>query len=90
MIRIDRYTCEEMVRRLDDFVDRELSPREMQLAREHIETCTACAQELAFAEAALRTIKDKLRRIAVPQDLMAHVAVLLSEAQAAEEQDPAS
>jgi anti-sigma factor RsiW len=90
MKRIDRYTCEEMVRRLDDYVDRELSPREMQLAKEHIETCAACAQELVFAEATLRTLKDKLRRIAVPHDLMAHVALRLAEAQVADEDDAAS
>ena len=36
MTIIDRYTCEEVVRRLDDYVDRELSPREMQLMRQHI------------------------------------------------------
>ena len=80
MTSIDRYTCEEVVRRLDDYVDRELAPHEMQLMRQHIETCAACAKEYAFAEATLRTIKAKLRRIDVPEDLMAHVALRLAEA----------
>ena len=78
MTSIDRYTCEEVVRRLDDYVDRELAPHEMQLMREHLETCAACAKEYAFAEATLRTIKAKLRRIEVPADLMAHVALRLA------------
>jgi len=90
MTIIDRYTCEEVVRRLDDYVDRELSPREMQLMRMHIETCAACAQEHAFAVATLRTLKAKLRRIEVPRDLMAHVALRLAEAAAADEEEPAS
>ena len=89
MTVIDRYTCEEVVRRLDDYVDRELSAREMQLMRAHIETCAACAQEHAFAVATLRTLKAKLRRIEVPRDLMAHIALRLAEA-AADEEEPAS
>lgn len=90
MTTIDRYTCEEVVRRLDDYVDRELSPREMQLMREHIETCAACAHEHAFAVATLRTLKAKLRRIDVPRDLMAQVALRLAEAATADDEDPAS
>jgi anti-sigma factor RsiW len=88
MTTIDRYTCEEVVRRLDDYVDRELSPREMKLMREHIETCAACAHEHAFAVATLRTLKAKLRRIEVPGDLMAQLALRL--AAAADEEEPAS
>ena len=89
MTSIDRYTCEEVVRRLDDYVDRELAPHEMQLMREHLETCAACAKEYAFAEATLRTIKAKLRRIEVPADLMAQVALRLAEVEV-DEDEPAS
>ena len=70
MSQIDRFTCEEMFRRLDDYVDRELSPREMQLAREHLETCAACAQEYAFASSMLHELKSKIRRIDVSPHLL--------------------
>jgi anti-sigma factor (TIGR02949 family) len=90
MTAIDRYTCEEVVRRLDDYVDRELSPHEMQLMREHIETCAACAHEYDFAMATLRTLKARLRRIEVPPDLMAQVALRLAEAAAADDEGSAS
>jgi anti-sigma factor (TIGR02949 family) len=90
MTSIDRYTCEEVVRRLDDYVDRELAPHELQLMREHLETCAACAKAYAFAEATLRTIKAKLRRIEVPDDLMAHVTLRLAEVAEADEDEQAS
>ena len=90
MTSIDCYTCEAVVRRLDDYVDRELAPHEMQLMREHLETCAACAKEYAFAEATLRTIKAKLRRIEVTADLMAHVALRLAALTEADEDEPAS
>jgi anti-sigma factor (TIGR02949 family) len=79
---IDRYTCEEMFRRLDDFVDRELSPLEMQRAREHLETCAACASEYEFAASMLGELKGKLRRVDVPPELLDRIALQLAQARA--------
>ena len=78
--QIDRYTCEEMLRRLDDFVDRELPPHEMQRAREHLETCEACAKEFAFTASMLDELKIKLRRIDVPEELMERIGMQLARA----------
>lgn len=75
---IDRYTCEETLRRLDDYVDRQLSPRERQLVHEHLETCAACAREHAFTLSTLQTLKAKLRRIDVPVDLRSRISVKLA------------
>jgi anti-sigma factor RsiW len=84
MTHIDRYTCEDVLRRLDDYLDRQLSAPEMQRAREHIETCAACAQEVGFSSQTLRTIKAKLRRIDVAPDLIDRISLLLAEAHAQE------
>jgi Putative zinc-finger len=54
MAQIDRYTCEETIRRLDDYLDRELTPHELQLVNEHLEVCAMCASEYAFEARALR------------------------------------
>jgi anti-sigma factor (TIGR02949 family) len=70
----DRFTCEEVFGRLDDYLDRELSPDEMRMIREHLETCAACASEHRFELGVLDGVREKLRRIAVPQDLMARIA----------------
>jgi anti-sigma factor (TIGR02949 family) len=80
MSAIDRFTCEDVFRRLDDFVDRELSSREMELAREHIEVCAECAQEYDFSALTLTTIKTKLRRIEVAPQLVERIALALAEA----------
>jgi putative zinc finger protein len=87
MSQVDRYTCEEVLRRLDDYIDRQLSVREMELAREHMETCAACAREYGFSAHTLSTIKTKLRRIDVASDLIDRIALVLAEAHA-QEQDP--
>ena len=78
MSAVDRYTCEEVVRRLNDYLDRELSPAEMVLIKEHLYTCAQCASAHAFEARALQELKSKLRRIDVPQSLVEKVAAILS------------
>jgi anti-sigma factor (TIGR02949 family) len=80
MAQIDRYTCEETIRRLDDYLDRELTPHEIQLVREHLEVCATCASEYAYEARALERIRDKLQRIAAPADLRAKVSRALERA----------
>ena len=77
---VTRYTCEEMFRRLDDYLDRELGPVEMRRVREHLETCAACASEYAFTASMLDELKTKLRRIDVPEALMERIATRLAKA----------
>ena len=81
MAQIDRYTCEETIRRLDDYLDRELTPREMQLVREHLEVCATCASEYAFEASALERLRGKVQRIVAPADLMTKVSRALKRAQ---------
>ena len=75
---VTRYTCEEMFRRLDDYVDRELGPAEMRRVREHLETCEACAQEYAFEATVLAEVRSKLQRITAPVELLNTVEALLA------------
>jgi anti-sigma factor (TIGR02949 family) len=80
MAQIDRYTCEETIRRLDDYLDRELTPHEMELVQEHLEVCAACASEYAFEASALERLRDKMQRIPAPVDLLAKVSRALERA----------
>lgn len=73
-----RFTCEEAFRRLDDFLDRELSPTEMGLIREHLEICEACAREFTFEESIIRNVRLRLRDVQVPPELAANVSQLVA------------
>ena len=81
MSAIDRYTCEEVIRRLSDYLDRELSAAEMAMAQEHLDTCAECASAHAFEARVLEELKRKLRRIDVPQSLIDKVDAILAGAQ---------
>jgi anti-sigma factor (TIGR02949 family) len=69
MIDLTKYDCEQAFSRLDDFLDRELTADEMVLVREHLALCSVCAMEFDFEAGVLQTLKDKLARIDVSEDL---------------------
>jgi len=74
----DRFTCEEVFARLYDYLDRELDQEEIRLVREHLETCAACASEYKFEAGVLDGVREKLRRLAVPDGLMGRITARLA------------
>jgi anti-sigma factor (TIGR02949 family) len=75
----DTLSCEEVLLRLDDYVDRELTADEMRLVHEHLETCVRCAGEYAFEASVIDVVRDVLRRVEVPNDLRERVWALLTD-----------
>ena len=74
-----RLTCEEVFARLDDFLDqRELTPAEMRLVEEHIETCAACASEHRFERQVVDSVRAKLQRIELPEALRQSIVARLA------------
>ena len=80
MTHLNRYTCEEAFRRLDDYLDRELSADEMTLVHEHLEICAGCAREFDFEASVLRGVREKLRQIELPDLLQARILAVLGKA----------
>ncbi len=67
---IHRISCTDMVLRLDDFVDRTLDTADLELVEEHLLECVKCAEKFRFEASLVDGLREKLRRIAVPQDLL--------------------
>ena len=67
-------TCLEVFRRLDDFVDRELSDVEMEQVRAHLETCAMCAREARFESGVIERLRSKIRQIDLPPLLRERIA----------------
>ena len=74
MTKPPTYSCREAFSRVDDYVDRELTPEETARVREHLETCEMCAREFAFEAFVLEKTRAKLARIDVPEDLKQRIA----------------
>lgn len=74
---LDRMTCESAFRRLDDYLDRQLSPDEMRLVEEHLHICEACTREFTFEASVLDGVRRKLKSLEMPPDLLARIAARL-------------
>jgi anti-sigma factor (TIGR02949 family) len=77
MTHLNRYTCEEAFRRLDDYLDHELSAEEMVLVHEHLEICAGCAREFNFEASVLKGVGEKLQQIDLPDGLQARILGVL-------------
>jgi anti-sigma factor (TIGR02949 family) len=74
---MDRMTCEEAFRRLDDYLDRELGPDERLQVEEHLRICEVCTREFVFEASVLTGVRRKLRTLSAPADLQARIAARL-------------
>jgi anti-sigma factor (TIGR02949 family) len=77
MTKLDRSNCEEAFRRLDDFLDRRLSPDETRLIEEHLEVCDWCAREFNFEASVLHGVKRRIRHLEAPSDLVTRILAKL-------------
>jgi anti-sigma factor (TIGR02949 family) len=73
MTELNRKTCEEAFRRLDDFLDRRLNPEETRLVEEHLQICEACTREFTFEASVLNGVRQKLRQLAAPAELVSRI-----------------
>lgn len=76
--------CKEVVARLDDYLDRELSPREQQQVATHLKICAHCAQIYHFERGLLNDIRTKAAHVQAPPELMGKISQSL-RARAVEE-----
>jgi anti-sigma factor (TIGR02949 family) len=74
------FNCEETYQRMQDYLDRELSPSEMALVTEHLNGCGICSEEFEFEATVLRKLGRTLVETDVPHDLVERVLNALSSA----------
>lgn len=78
-----RISCSEVILRLDDYIDRALSPAELELVEEHLLECLKCAGKYRFEASLVQGIRDRLSRLAAPEGLLRSIHERL-DAEAAE------
>lgn len=66
-------SCSEMVRRLDDYVDRALSPAELESVEAHLHDCVTCARKFRFEVSLMDGLRERLHRITAPEHLLERI-----------------
>jgi len=74
------FNCEETYQRMQDYLDRELSPSEMALVKEHLDGCGICSEEFEFEAKVLRKIGRSLVDTEIPPNLVERVFASLGSA----------
>jgi anti-sigma factor (TIGR02949 family) len=69
--------CEAILRRLDDYIDRELSADDVLMIERHLEECFDCVSQYRFEIRLIHDIRARLRRLALPGDLMTRIKLRL-------------
>ena len=87
MTHIDRYTCEDLFRLLDDYLDDRLSEEQVQLVLAHLGICAVCATEYKFEASVLEQVRAKVSRGTPPEGLMKSISARL-RAEQAPDSDP--
>lgn len=76
------FDCAETFKRLADYLDRELSPEEVERVDAHLAICEICAAEYRFEATLLAAIKEKARAARAPESLRRAVLDILAKARA--------
>jgi anti-sigma factor (TIGR02949 family) len=74
-----RISCSDTILRLDDFVDRALSPEDLELVEEHLLECVECAEKFRFETSLVASLRDRLSRLAAPDGLLQSIRDRLKE-----------
>lgn len=70
-------SCKEAIARLDDYIDRELSPRETTLVARHLKICAHCARQFRFEAEITNGLRAKIERLEAPPELLQKIRASL-------------
>src|SRR5579875_3187230 len=76
-IGMDPYSCEEAIKRLNDYLDHELSEAERVVVLKHLEICKPCLGRFTFEQTLVVSLRQKLTHLHAPETLREKLSSLL-------------
>lgn len=73
----DFYSCEEAVKRLNEYLDHQLSPGEAMVVMRHLEICRPCLRRFTFEQTLVVSLRQKVNASAMPTALRDKLHLLL-------------
>jgi anti-sigma factor (TIGR02949 family) len=78
-ITADFYSCEEAVKRLNEYLDHELTPEERVVVLKHLEICRPCLKRFSFEQTLVVSLRQKVTLLCMPASLRDKLHGLLHE-----------
>jgi anti-sigma factor (TIGR02949 family) len=75
-----RVTCEELIRELPDFLDREVTLARRSELERHLEECAHCLEVTQFERSLLDRIRARLVDVALPPGLLSRLTAAMAGA----------
>ena len=78
-VGFDPYECEEAIKRLNDFLDHQLTEGERAVVVKHLEICRPCLRRFTFEQTLIISLRQKVTQVCAPQGLKDKLHSLLRE-----------
>ena len=78
-IQADYYSCEEAVKRLNEYLDHEMSGAERDVVLKHLEICRPCLRRFTFEKTLVLSLRQKVTLLCAPVALREKLYVLLRD-----------
>ena len=78
-IQADYYSCEEAVKRLNEYLDHEMSGAERDVVLKHLEICRPCLRRFTFEQTLVVSLRQKVTLLCAPTALREKLYVLLRD-----------
>ena len=76
---IDYYSCEEAVKRLNEYLDHQLSEDEKVVVMKHLEICKPCFSRFSFEQSLIVSIRERVTKLCAPAALKCKLSGLLRD-----------
>ena len=81
-IEADFYSCEEAIRRLNEYLDHQMSGVDRAVVLKHLEICRPCLRRFTFEQTLVVSLRQKVTLLCVPETLRAKLHGLLRNKEA--------
>ena len=75
----DFYSCEEAVKRLNEYLDHEMTAEERVVVLRHLEICRPCLARFSFEQHLVVTLRQKVSVLCLSQAVREKLFLLLRE-----------
>jgi len=78
-VGVDFYSCEEAVKRLNEYLDHEMTAAERADVLKHLEICRPCLSRFTFEQTLVVSLRQKVSVMCIPSTLREKLFLLLRE-----------
>ncbi len=78
-VSADFYSCEEAVKRLNEYLDHEMTAEERVVVLKHLEICRPCLARFSFEQTLVVTLRQKVSALCLSAAVREKLFLLLRE-----------